>query len=351
MLRVAQLSLLFSWTALFMAASCGEETSAIAPSDDAAAEAATAVTSPAPTTPAPVPTTTTDASDATSRVADAGVVPISCPTTATAKAGETTETITVGGATRTFVLHVPPGYTGKTAVPVVFDFHPLGSNMSQWKLATGWSTLADQKGFIVVVPQGHGDSWNVGRCCDPAIADGYDDVAFVRAVLDKLSKDACINPKRVYATGCSNGGGMSYRLACDAADVIAAVAPVDFDCLTGATNSPSCGNCNPARPISVAQFRATLDPLAPYAGGPTIVVQGIEFPGAQANFKDWATRNACSGPPAKLANHSSCDTYSNCGAGTEITLCTVQGGLHCTDYLTYGTAKIAWEMFERQAIP
>ena len=67
---------------------------------------------------------------------------------------------------------------------------------------------------------------------------------------------------------------MAYRLACDAADVIAAVAPVDFDCITGPTNDPSCGACMPARPISVRQFRGLLDFLVPYEGGETSVVAG-----------------------------------------------------------------------------
>src|SRR5207302_4114506 len=101
-----------------------------------------------------------------------------------------------------------------------------------------------------------------------------DDVAFVRALLAKLATEACVDPKRIYATGCSNGGGMVYRLACDAADVIAAGAPVDFDCVTGATNVPSCGSCKPARPISMTQFRGTSVGTVPYDGGPANAVGG-----------------------------------------------------------------------------
>src|SRR5207344_1986813 len=103
-------------------------------------------------------------------------------------------------------------------------------------------------------------------------------------IIKQLQADACIDSKRVYASGCSNGGGMSYKLACDAADIIAAVAPVDFDCITGPMDSPSCGMCNPVRPITEIQFRGTSDTAVPYNGGKTPVVSGLIFPGAPTNF-------------------------------------------------------------------
>src|SRR5206468_11962257 len=118
--------------------------------------------------------------------------------------GETTETITVGGLSRTFTVHVPPGYSGKAAVPLVLDFHPLSVSASLWKVATGWANVADDKGFVLVWPQGVGDSWNVGRCCGQAHEQNVDDVAFARAIVAKLESKACIDEKRVYATGASN---------------------------------------------------------------------------------------------------------------------------------------------------
>ena len=180
----------------------------------------------------------------------AGAAGAQCPSTATAVPGESNKSITVGTLMRTYLLHIPTGYTGKTPVPVVFDFHGLGGSGSSQKGLSGWATLGDSKGFITVFPNGVGNSWNIGRCCSTAQTQNVDDVGFVRAIIKQLQTDACIDSKRVYASGCSNGGGMSYRLACDAADVIAAVAPVDCDCVTGSTSNPSCASCNPARPIS-----------------------------------------------------------------------------------------------------
>src|SRR5262249_18054421 len=149
--------------------------------------------------------------------------------------------------------------------------------------------LSDKEGFIVVWPDGVGNSWNVGRCCSTAQSENVDDVAFTKAIVASLAEDACIDPKRVYATGCSNGGGMAFKVACDAADVIAAVAPVDFDCVTGESASPSCASCMPARPISEIQFRGTNDTAVPYDGGSG--PRGTVFPGAEENFSEWKDIN------------------------------------------------------------
>lgn len=252
---------------------------------------------------------------------------------------------------RTYVLHVPPNYTGRTPVPVVIDFHPLGgSGMGQMN-ANNWRTVSDTQGFIMVYPNGVGNSWNVGRCCNPAQQQNVDDVGFTRAIINQLKTDACIDAKRVYATGCSNGGGMSYKVACDAADVIAAVAPVDFDCITGSTSSPSCAMCSPPRGITEVQFRGTNDSAVPYNGGNTPVVAGLMFPGAMANFTTWGQINMCTGQPTALPNHAGCQTYPMCEDGAETILCTVQNGGHCNNYNSFGIVNIAWEIFQKHALP
>jgi polyhydroxybutyrate depolymerase len=272
-----------------------------------------------------------------------------CPVTATAKPGETNESIMVGGMNRTYVLHIPPKYDGKTPLPVIFDYHPLGGTGSSQKSLSGWGTLADDKGIIVVWPDGIGNSWNVGRCCSTAQSQKIDDVAFTKAILTALEKQACIDAKRVYATGCSNGGGMAFKIACDAANVIAAVAPVDFDCVTGAAANPSCGSCMPARPISELQFRGTSDTAVPYAGGSGPA--GTLFPGAEENFSEWKDINQCTGSAAPLADHAACSTYPTCEGGVQTVLCTVQNGTHCGNYKSFDIINIAWEMFQKETLP
>jgi polyhydroxybutyrate depolymerase len=276
----------------------------------------------------------------------------SCPATANATPGEMTRSITVGSMTRTFVRHVPPGYTGTTPVPVVIDFHPLGGTGASWKGSTGWSALADRQGFIMIWPDGVSSSWNAGRCCRTALEQNIDDVAFTRAIIATLSREACIDVKRVYATGCSNGGGMAFKVACDAADVIAAVAPVDFDCVTSAAASDrTCGTtCAPSRPISEIQFRGTNDTAVPYEGG---LRSGgtTTFPGAQQTFMSFGAINMCTGAPQPLPNHSACQAYPMCGADVDTVLCTVQNGTHCGSYQSFGIVNIAWEVFQKHALP
>jgi polyhydroxybutyrate depolymerase len=257
--------------------------------------------------------------------------------------------IKVGDATRTFIQHLPPQYDGKTPMPVVIEFHGRGGSASTWKSATNWSGVADQKGFIMIWPDGVGNTWNAGRCCGSTA----DDIGFIKAIIATLKQQVCIDPKRVYATGCSAGGAMTYKVACDAADLVAAVAPVDFDCAyspdnTG--NTPSCGGCAPARPISEMQFRGTADQNALYDGG--IRAGGTNYhAGALKNFAEWGQINQCTGDPSAMSENASCQIYPTCAGNADTILCTVQNGTHCGNYQTFGIVNLAWEMFQKHALP
>jgi polyhydroxybutyrate depolymerase len=244
----------------------------------------------------------------------------------------------VGALERTYLVHAPPGYTGKTPVPVVFDFHGLSGNGAQQKSLSRWDKLGDTEGFIVVYPDGVDKAWNAGLCCSDD--ETIDDVAFVRAIIKALQADACVDPKRVYATGCSNGGGMSYKLACEAADVIAGVAPVDFDCVDGG----ACAMCRPSRPITEVQFRGTSDQLVAYEGNGA-------FMGAKKNFALWGNLNMCTGAPAALTSNAACETYPMCGGGTETVLCSVQGGTHCGSYSSFMIPQVAWGVLKDELLP
>jgi polyhydroxybutyrate depolymerase len=242
--------------------------------------------------------------------------------------------ITVGGMDRSYLVYAPASYTGTTPVPMIFDFHGLSGTSQQQMGLSRWSQLANTQGFIMVYPQGVGNSWNAGGCCGDSMSVMIDDVAFVRAIITAMSADACIDSKRIYASGCSNGGAMSYRLACEAADVIAAVAPVDFDCVDGGM----CNSCRPARPITEVQFRATAD-------------QAVNYSGAMPNFTKWGTINMCTGTPAALPANMACQTYPMCGAGAETILCTVQNGTHCANYQTFMIPTVAWQVLQNHTLP
>jgi len=286
-----------------------------------------------------------------------------CPATVL-KAGDSNQTVKVGTLNRTYVLHTPTGYTGTKALPLVIDFHPLGGTGSQWEGSSGWKSKADSVGFIVAYPNSYNsnNSWNVGMCCQDAQQNKIDDVAFTKAMIEQIEGLACVDSKRVYATGCSNGGGMTYKAACDLADMIAAAAPVDFRCVYGGTtSSPSCQGCNPKRPVSITHFDNTGDTsLVPYNGGATSFpadcppgqsCTGMAFPSAQDNFKSWQQIAGCTGSTSALSGHSACQTNSSCQGNAQVSMCVQQGGSHCGNYGSLMIVDIAWEMFQKQALP
>jgi polyhydroxybutyrate depolymerase len=251
--------------------------------------------------------------------------------------GDTTRTLAIDGVQRSFLVHLPPAYDGSTRLPVVFDFHGLGGNSNQQKNLSRWDDVGDEQGFITVYPQGVENAWNAGLCCNN---NATDDVAFVREIIAALASDTCVDTRRIFASGCSNGGGMSYKLACEAADVIAGIAPVDFDCVDG----PGCGNCEPERPITVVQFRGTNDQLVDYEGnGP--------FAGAQANLATWSEINECTGAAEPLQENNACEAPPTCSGGAQTILCTVQNGTHCGSYGYFKIAQVAWRVLEGEALP
>jgi polyhydroxybutyrate depolymerase len=288
---------------------------------------------------------------------------VTCPSTVL-KAGDSNQTVKVGSLDRTYTLHTPTGYTGDKPLPLVIDFHPLGISGSSWEGQSGWKAKADSTGFIVAYPNSYNsnNSWNVGMCCQDAQKNQIDDVAFAKALIQQVESLACVDPKRVYATGCSNGGGMTYKVACDLADMIAGAAPVDFRCVYGgSTNSPSCDMCKPSRPVSVTHFDNTGDTmLVPYAGGTTSFAAdcppnsscvGMAFPSAQDNFKAWQSIAGCSGSTLELSGNSACQTNTMCMGGAQVSMCVQQGGSHCGNYGTLKIVDTAWDMFQKEALP
>jgi polyhydroxybutyrate depolymerase len=154
---------------------------------------------------------------------------------------------------------------GRTRTYLVLVLHGGGQSPRSAEKMSGMSAKADKENFLVVYPSGTGrlssmPTWNSGACCSHAMKNNVDDVAFLRALISKLEEDYAVDRKRVFVTGISNGGMMSYRLACELADKIAAIAPVE-----GAQDTP----CHPSSPLSVVIFHGTADRLVPFSGGTT----------------------------------------------------------------------------------
>ncbi len=267
-------------------------------------------------------------------------VPQTCPATALSP-GDSMGSVQVGGTTRSYILHVPASYTGQTPVPLVTDWHPILFDDAFEQSISGYQQKSDKEGFIVVFPNGIDNAWNIGDCCTTSRT--VDDVGFARALVAQLEQQACIDPKRVYAVGYSMGGGMSYKLACDAGDLIAAIAPAAFQLM-----QDSEWPCRPSRPITVISTNGTADPVVPYAGGDVNPPNGLavtnHFLGAVATLQRWAELDGCTDMPVDKGG--GCQTYSQCNGGVEVTLCTVQGGGH-----TPADPEVTWATLKRFTLP
>ncbi len=269
------------------------------------------------------------------------VATTTCPTTKLAS-GDQNKTISVKGTSRKYILHVPSAYKGDTPVPLVVDYHPIMGTASGQLSGTTYKAQTDPEGVISVYPDGlngplGGQAWNVQGCCSTA-----DDTSFARAMVAEVKTLACIDPKRVYATGFSMGGGMTHFSACHLSDIFAAGAPAAFD-----LTEQNVGACKPTRPITMVMFRGTSDGTVSYAGGHSAVVPGmaIDFLGAKGTFKKWAELNKCTGSPS-AEDSKGCSTYSTCEGGVQVTLCTKQGGGH-----EQGNGSVGWPIIKKYTLP
>ena len=258
------------------------------------------------------------------------------------KAGDATVTVQSGGRSRKYLQHVPSGLPAGTPLALVIDLHGAGGNGKQQQGLSGFNALADKEKFLAIFPDGIDGYWNVDdKCCGTAGKEKVDDVGFLRAIITKVSAESCVDAKRIYVSGFSNGGGLAHRMGCDAADVIAAIAPAATDLRT----QP----CNAARPISMMEVRGMADALEPYEGG-LVGPAGGQYVavGAKASQKLWADIDRCTG--STTTNDKYCATYTQCAEGVEVDLCSLPN----TDHNPYGNslgfnvASVAWSMFKRQ---
>jgi polyhydroxybutyrate depolymerase len=260
-------------------------------------------------------------------------------------AGVHQRALSFGGQDRSYELQVPASYDNLAPVALVFDIHGYTGDKDVQESYSGVSALAEAEGFAVVRPNGTGilRSWNAGElCCGTAAASGVDDVGALRAIAAEVSASLCVDARRIYATGISNGGAMSHRLACEAADVFAAVAPVAWPIALSPFSA-----CVPSRPIAVMHAHGTGDLIVPFHGG-------WGKPSSPDSFAYWASVNGCSGPPAVTfaQGQSQCETYARCAGGVEVTLCAIDGG-HILYENAAGVpvAAFAWEFLSRFSLP
>ena len=194
--------------------------------------------------------------------------------------------ITHDGIQRDYIVYIPELYDGTTTVPLVLNFHGYGSNAAQQMFYGDFRDIADTEGFLLVHPEGTtfiGDQfWNVGF---PGLSSTIDDVGFTEALIDELATLYAIDLDRVYATGMSNGGFMSFLLACQLSEKIAAVASV-----TGSMTQDTFDDCNAQHPTPVLQIHGTDDGVVLYNGN------NLSIPIADV-ISYWVDYNNCETTP------------------------------------------------------
>jgi polyhydroxybutyrate depolymerase len=189
---------------------------------------------------------------------------------------------------RTYRLHVPAGLPAGP-VPLVVGLHSALGSGGVMELLSRLDRVADRERFLVAYPDGQPAGarvWNAGDCCNRSRAD---DVGFLAGLIDHLVATQRADPARVYVTGVSNGAMMAYRLACQRAGKIAAIAPV-----AGAmTYQP----CRPARRVPVMIFHGSADLAVPEAGGAlrTLGMRGA-FPSQAQIVRTWSRLNGVPEP-------------------------------------------------------
>ena len=289
------------------------------------------------------------------------------PSTTQAADRHVTREIEVQGLQRTYHYLSPAGHRGPH--PVVLVFHGGGSNAAATIRYTKLDQLAAREGFVTVYPEGTGRlarilTWNTGFCCGHAEREGIDDVAFVRALVSDLQGQVDVDPRRIYVTGISNGGMMAYRLACEAPDLIAAIAPV--------AGTIALETCAPGRPVPVMHFHGTEDLFVDYEGGPGPRSHTQSpFTSVEATMAGWVGRNGCREEPTRTtvvapagdALWVTRDHWSGCAQDADVLLYTIQGGGHTwpgipARFRRLGPStedisanELMWEFFREHPIP
>ncbi|MGE0492331.1 MAG: PHB depolymerase family esterase [Vulcanimicrobiota bacterium] len=239
--------------------------------------------------------------------------------------------LNVDGERRRYFVVEPSSRESDRRLPVIIVFHG-GGGSARGTALQGFSRLAD-RGYLVVFPDGFEHHWSDGRSRpqDLGMSRAVDDLAFVRALLDRVAKDYPIHPNRVYATGPSNGGIMSHRVGMEMSDRFAAIAPI-----IGGLTEPMARDFAPTRPVSVLIFQSTTDPWVPYAGGAISVgkVKAVPIVSTARALELWCGRNGCSGEPVveKLPDltNDGCSVEKSVYAGgaAEVVFYRVIGGGH-----------------------
>lgn len=257
-----------------------------------------------------------------------------------------------GGLTRDYRIYIPAAYTQGTPVPVVFNLHGYGSNMLEQEQYGDFRSIADTANFIIIHPNGTPDGSNELNWNSFGLTT-VDDVGFLSRLLDTVMANYSVNPARVYSTGMSNGGFMSYHLACNLSNRITAVASV-----TGSMTITNMNACSPNHPTPIMQIHGTADGTVPYLGNSFMVA-------IETLVTNWVNENNCNATPITInvPNSSTTDgctathyTYTGGTNGATVEFYKVTGGGHTwpgapiaigVTNMDFSASKEIWRFFSQ----
>lgn len=239
------------------------------------------------------------------------------------------------GGARPVKLFVPGSYQRGQAAPLVVLLHGYSADGKFEDEYLGFTEAANARGVLYAFPDGVIDAggkrfWSATDACCNFDDQPVDDVAYLGGLVDEIAQSYDVDPRRVYFVGHSNGGFMSYRMACERADLVAAVVS-----LAGVLPS-DLSRCQPSQPVSVMHVHGTLDETIRYEGG---VFSGAPYPGAVTTVERWAQLNGCAPGGTTDAGDQDLDSsipggetsverYQACQPGGAVELWTISGGSH-----------------------
>jgi polyhydroxybutyrate depolymerase len=271
----------------------------------------------------------TNIPDAASPLVDAGPKPDSgtstgtpvannCPAAPSGMPGSTANLMLNG---RNYTLHIGKTVKPNEPAPLVFSLHGLTMTPASMELMAQWDPVADRDGIIIARPAGVGASngWDLT---------GTKDFDLMKAIIEDVNAKACVDRKRIFATGFSHGGFMSFSLACRLGDIFAAVAPN--------SGAGSAARGCVARAVPVYAFHGDADGTVSYSSGKSAV-------------DSWVTHDKCTGTPTSfMVGNATCQDWNMCAEGSEVKFCTIPGGGHT--YTRAATAAI-WDFFKAHPLP
>jgi len=274
------------------------------------------------------------------------------------------------GFKRTYLVHLPPGYNLQQPLPMLVVLHGAFDTAKGMQKYSRFSDLADEKRFIALYPNGIGilgrfQHWNAGHCCGKAAEDGIDDVGFLTTVIEDACKRLAVDKRRIYMTGFSNGGMMTYRFAAERGDLLAAIAPLAAS--AGGRpdrDSPQWSIPGPVKALPVLSMHGLEDKLIPFEGS-MVSAEGKtkrEYWSVMQSLGAWTARDECTGPPVERLERQGkvhISVWNNCEDNNKVVLYTIEGWRHVwpgpyfTDRLdpqdplyNFDAARIIWDFFE-----